>query len=427
MEHYLFLIIFLVLLLFKMPVAFSLGLSCLSYFLMNGVPIQTMPQIMLGASNSFTLLAIPLFMLAGFVMSSGGVAKRLFDFCLKLVGHIPGGLGHVDVVSNLIFAGMSGSCTADAAGLGMLEIDYMKKEGYDPAFCAALTAASSTMGSVMPPSLGLVIFGSMTGASIGALFMAGILPALLMCGVMMLTVYLKAKKEHFKVYPRATFSVIFAAFLAALLPMLTPIIILAGITTGFTTPTEAAILAVVYAILLAIFLYKELTWRQLKKMFVEVGKLTSGIMLIIAFATLFGWILSYEGIPLKVAKALTQLTGSKVLILLIINAMLLVMGCFMEGISIMLIVIPVLLPLLTALGVNLIQFGVVMELNLNIGLITPPLGVVAFVCANIAKVSFERTVKASVPFIAALVAVLMMITYIPDITLILPRLFGFKV
>ncbi|MCG8564074.1 MAG: TRAP transporter large permease, partial [Desulfobacterales bacterium] len=242
----------------KVPVAFSLGLSCIFYFVTNGVPLETVPQIMLGTFESFTLLAIPLFMLAGQIMNMGGVTERLFDFCKKLVGHVPGGLGHVNIVSSLIFAGMSGSATADAAGLGTIEINYMKSEGYDPAFAAAVTAASSTVGTVMPPSLGFVIYGAMTGTSIAGLFIAGIVPAMLMTFAQMFIVYVEAKKRNFKVYPRATFAMIIAAFAKSFFPMLTPIIILAGIMTGFATPTEAAVLSVLYAIFLGAYVYKEL-------------------------------------------------------------------------------------------------------------------------------------------------------------------------
>ncbi|MCG8530734.1 MAG: TRAP transporter large permease subunit, partial [Desulfovibrionales bacterium] len=229
MESTLFLLVFIILMILKVPVAASLGLSCLFYFITNGVPLETVPQIMLGTFESFTLLAIPLFMLAGQIMNMGGVTERLFDFCKKLVGHIPGGLGHVNIVSSLIFAGMSGSATADAAGLGTIEINYMKSEGYDPAFAAAVTAASSTVGTVMPPSLGFVIYGAMTGTSIAGLFIAGIVPAMLMTFAQMAIVYVEAKKRNFKIYPKATLAILLAAFAKSFLPMLTPIIILAGI------------------------------------------------------------------------------------------------------------------------------------------------------------------------------------------------------
>lgn len=425
MSSIVFIFIFLLLMVLKMPVAFSLGLSCLYYIVTHGVPLQTVAQVMLSTFESFTLLAIPLFMLAGQIMNTGGVTNRLFDFARSLVGHIPGGLAHVNIVSSLIFAGMSGSATADSAGLGTIEISYMKKEGYDPAYSAAVTAASSTVGTIMPPSLGFVIYGSMTGTSIGGLFLAGMLPAVVMTVAQMLLVYLEAKRSGQKVYPRASLKETLRSFGKSLLPMLTPLIILSGILTGVTTPTEAAVLAVLYALFLGTLVYRELSWEGVLETVVNVGKGTSRIMLIVSFAALFGWILTYEGIPGMLTEALSSLSDNRYLILLILNLFILLLGCFMEGISVMLIVIPVLMPLLLSLGVDLMHFGVVLELNLNIGLITPPLGVCAYVAADIAGVSFEEVIRAIWPFLIVLIGVLMLITYIPALTLMLPRAFGF--
>lgn len=425
MQMTIFFLLFLILMILKVPVAFSLGLSCLYYFITAGLPLETIPQIMLGSFESFTLLAIPLFMLAGQIMNSGGVTNRLFNFSKALVGHIPGGLGHVNIISSLIFAGMSGSATADSAGLGTIEINYMKKEGYDADFSAAVTAASSTVGTIMPPSLGFVIYGAMTGTSIAGLFIAGIVPAFLMTAAQMIIVYGEARKRDFPVYPRAGMKAIAAGFLSSLLPMLTPVIILAGILTGITTPTEAAVLSVLYAVFLGMVIYKELNFKGLIRTVMEVGIGTSRIMLIISFASLFGWILTYEGIPALLAQGLMDLSSNRIVILLILNIFILILGCFMEGISVLLILIPVLLPLLNSLGINLMHFGVVMELNLNIGLITPPLGVCAYVAADIADVPFEDVVKKLVPFISVLVLVLFLITYIPQLTLMLPQLLGY--
>jgi len=420
-----FILVLLVLMLIKVPVAFSLGVSCVYYFVTNGVPLETIPQIMMGTFSSFTLLAIPLFMMAGQIMNMGGVTKRLFDFCKNLVGHIPGGLGHVNVVASLVFAGMSGSSTADAAGLGTIEIDYMKKEGYDPAFSAAVTAASSTVGTIMPPSLGFVIYGSMTGTSIGGLFMAGIIPSIIMTIAQMILVYFEAKKYHYKVYPRATLHMIATSFMKSFMPMLTPVIILTGILTGITTPTEAAVLSVIYAVFLGMVVYKELSFEGLIKTIIEVGKGTSRILLIVSFAAVFGWILTYEGIPAALTKMLTGISTNKYIILFILNIFILILGCFMESISIMMIIIPVLIPLLLTLGIDLMHFGVVLELNLNIGLITPPLGVCTYIAADIAGVSFEEVVKKIWPFILVLISVLFFITFIPQTVLALPRALGF--
>ncbi len=420
-----FLLLFLVSMLCKVPVAFSLGLSCVYYFIANGVPIETLPQIMTGTFESFTLLAIPLFMLAGQIMNMGGVTNRLFNFCKQLVGHIPGGLGHVNIVSSLIFAGMSGSATADAAGLGTIEISYMKDEGYDAAFSAAVTASSSTVGTIMPPSLGFVIYGAMTGTSIGGLFLAGIIPAVLMTIAQMLVVYIEARRKKFKVYPRATAVMVLHALLQSFLPLLTPVIILSGIMTGIATPTEAAVIAVLYAIFLGMVVYKELSVSALIKTLIQVGRATGKVMLIVSFASVFGWILIYEGIPALLTQRLMELSMNPALLLLLLNVFLLLLGCFMEGISIMMIVIPVITPLLSQIGVDLMHFGVILELNLNIGLITPPLGVCAYVAADIAGVSFEAVMKAIWPFFGILIVVLCMVIYVPDVVLTLPRVFGF--
>ncbi len=415
-------VIFLILMVIKVPIAFSLGLSCAYYFISNGVPLETFSQIMLSAFDSFPLLAIPLFMLAGMIMNMGGVTHRLFDFAKTLVGHIPGGLGHVNIVTSLIFAGMSGSATADSAGLGTIEIEYMKKEKYDPAFSAAVTAASSTVGPIMPPSIGFVLYGSLTGASIGRLFIGGAIPAFIMSAGMMLVVYLIARKHSYKTYPKPTFRQLFSSFKLAVVPMLTPVIILGGIITGIVTPTEAAVFAILYAIFLGTCVYKEIGLKKLVSIFVEVGKGCSKLMLIVSFAFVFGWILTYEGIPAKLAKLLFAVSSNKYVILFIIDILILVLGCFMEGLSIVLIVIPVLLPVLKLTGIDLVHFGVVQSLANNIGLITPPVGICAYIVADIAQVKFEKVIRALVPFMVILVVVLFIITYIPQTVLWLPNL-----
>lgn len=419
--NYGFLILFLVLMCLRMPIAFSLGVSSAFYFIMSGTPFITMAAKLVETFGSFTLLAIPLFMLAGFLMNSGGVTSRMFHFAQVCVGHIPGGLGQVNVISSLIFAGMSGSATADAGGLGVIEIEAMKKEGYDAAFSAATTAATSVVATIMPPSLGFVIYGAMTGVSVGKLFLAGVLPAFVITAAQMLVVYRAAKKKGFPIMPKATRQEKWVAFKAAFLPLMAPVIMLASITFGFVTPTEAAVLAVLYSILLGI-IYKELTFKKFVQDLVGVGKTCGKVMLIVAFASVFGWILTYERIPAMLASALLSVSTNPIIVLLIVNAMLLVMGCFMEGLSIQLITIPILLPLLQTAGVNLLQFGVLMELNLNIGLITPPVGVFIYLCADIAKTSFEKVTKELVPFIVILIVVILILILIPQISTFLPGL-----
>ena len=421
MVQYGFLIIFVILLVIRIPLAFCLGISSAFYFLVSGNPIVTLSQMTMSTFDSFTLLAIPLFMLAGHIMNSGGVTNRLFGFAKTLVGHIPGGLGQVNVVASLIFAGISGSATADAAGLGTIEIEYMKKEKYDAPFSAAVTAASSTLGTIMPPSLGFVVYGAMTGTSVGALFLAGLLPAGVMAIAMMVVVYVIAKKNNYPVAKRATVKELWDSFRHAFFPLLSPVIILGGITTGIVTPTEAAVVALLYAIILGI-VYKELTVKKLIRDFISVGKLGSKVMLIVSFALVFGWILTYERIPNQVAELLTSFTDNPFVLLVILNVMILILGCFMEGISIKLITLPIILPLLQAVNIDLLHFGVLMELNLNIGLITPPVGVFIYLVADIAGITFEDVTKALVPFMAILVFVLFFLTFLPQVSVFLPNL-----
>lgn len=422
MSSWIFIVAFLFFLVMRIPIAFSLGLSCVIYCFLNGQPLALIPQIMTTTFDSFPMLAIPLFMLAGQLMNTGGVTKRLFDFAKALVGHIPGGLGHVNVVVSLIFSGMSGSAVADSAGLGAIEIKYMIDEGYDPDFSAAVTSCSSTVGPIIPPSIPFVIYGSMAGVSIAALFLAGAIPGLLMGLAMMVVVYLISLKRSYKVYKRASIRELWIAFRGAFLPLLTPVIILGGIWTGIATPTEAAVVAVAYAIFLGVVVYKELSIRDLFRIFVDVGQSTGTVIFIASIAAVFGWIIAYEAIPSKIASVLLAISHNKNVILLIINFLLLALGCFMETISVLLIIIPMLMPTVTLLGIDPVHFGVVVTLNLMIGLITPPVGICSYVVSDLAKISFERVIKASLPFMGILILVLLLVTYVPATVLWLPGL-----
>ena len=422
MNSWIFIVIFLVLMFAKVPIAFSLGLASAYYFINHGVPIETLVQIMLSIFHSFPMLAIPFFMLAASIMNTGGITKRLFETAKLLVIHIPGGLGQVNIIASLIFAGISGSATADAAGLGIVEIEAMLKEKYDPAFSAAVTAASSVVGPIFPPSLGFVLYGSITGTSVGALFIAGVIPAIIMVAGMMLVVYIIAKKKKFKVYKRAKLKEILISFKSSLLPMLTPIIILGGILGGIVTPTEAAVIAIMYSIFLGAVVYKELNVNNFITTIIETGKTASKLMLIVSMAGVFGWILAYEGIPAKLATLLFSISDHRNIILLLAVLLILFLGCFMEGISILLIVVPILLPVLKNAGIDLVHFGVVQSIANNIGLITPPLGIAGYIVADIAKVSFEKVVSVLVPFIIILIVALFIIAYFPRISLWLPTI-----
>jgi tripartite ATP-independent transporter DctM subunit len=393
--------------------------------MMNGMPLTTLPQIMITPFDSFPILAVPLFMLAGELMNTGGVSHRLYKFAKVLVGHIPGSLGHVNVIGSMIFAGMSGSAVADAAGLGAVEIHEMIAEGFDPDFSAAVTAASSTVGPIIPPSIPFVIYGSMAGVSVGALFAGGAIPGTIMGLSMLPVVYVIARKRSYKIYKRATWGELGRAIQSAFLPLLTPVILMGGILSGIVTPTEAAVLAVLYALILGYFVYREYNISQLFRIFTQVGRSTGTVIFILTTASVFGWILAYEGVPGIVAKTLFEITRNKYLLLLILNILFLMLGCFMDTITILLVMVPMVLPTVKEARIDLVHFGVFLTLNLMIGMLTPPVGMCSYIVADLAKISFERVIKATIPFMAILILVLMIITYIPSTVTWLPSLFGY--
>lgn len=424
-NSWLFIVAFLFFLVIRVPIAFSLGFSCVIYLLMNGMTLSVIPHIMITPFDSFPILAVPLFMLAGELMNIGGVTRRLFAFAKALVGHIPGSLGHVSIVASMIFAGMSGSAVAEAAGLGTVEIHEMVNEGFDPDFSAAIAAASATIGPIIPPSIPFVIYGAIAGVSVGALFAGGFVPGIMMGVGMMPVVYMIARKRSYKVYKRASWKELWIAFKNAFLPILTPVILLVGIISGIVTPTEAAILAVVYAIILGKLIYNEYSINDLFRIFVQVGRSAGTVVFILTTATVFGWILAYEGVPGIITKALFEITRNKYLILLILNLWFLLLGCFMDTITILLIMVPMIIPAVKEARIDLVHFGVTVTLNLMIGMLTPPVGVCAYIVADIAKISFERVVKASIPFMVILTVVLMLITYVPSMVTWVPSLFGY--
>lgn len=391
------------------------------YLLASGISLKVIPQIMTSTFESFVLVAIPLFMLSGELMNNGGITDRMYGFAKKLVGHIRGGLAQVNVVGSMIFAGMSGSAVADAAGLGLMEIKAMIDEGFDPDFSAAITAASSTVGPIIPPSIPFVLYGSMAGVSIGGLFLGGTIPGLLMGLVMMVTSYFISIKRNYPKSERATFKELVVATGRALPSLLTPVIIVGGIIFGICTPTEAAAVAVVYAFVLSL-IYRELTLASLKKVFLSVAQNAASIMIIVSTAMVFGWILGYEGFAQSLANGIFNITHNKYLILLILNGILVIVGCFMDTTAAMLVVVPMLVPVCQAVGIDLIHFGVMATLNLMVGLITPPVGVCLYVATRAANISFERMVKAIMPFILALIGALLLVAYVPSLVTYLPNL-----
>jgi len=415
---------FLLLLLAGVPVAISLGGASLLYVIVEGTqPHLVVLHRMVGGTDSFPLLAIPFFIMAGSLMNSSGITTRLFGFALALVGWLRGGLGHVNIVASVIFAGMSGTAVADAGGLGSIEIRAMREQGYDDDFSVGITGASSTIGPIIPPSLPMVIYGVMANASVGKLFAAGFIPGLVMAATLMVMVAWFARSRNYR--RDASFSVLrlWSSFKQAFLPLLTPVILVGGMVTGVFTPTEAAIAATVYAMILGLFLYRSLSWREFVRVSMETMETTSIILLIVAGASIFGYLITTTKVTDHLADFVLSITPNPLLILFLVNIFLLIIGCFMETIASITILVPVLLPLMEKIGVDPVHFGVVMVLNLMIGLLTPPVGMVLYILARVSNLSFERTMKACGPFLLPLLVTLAIVTYWPQMVLFLPNLF----
>lgn len=412
------------LLLIGLPVALALGLSSLGALLIGGAAFQ--PSILstkmqFGLQN-FVLVGIPLFILAAKLMNTAGITKKIFRFADTLVGFLPGGLGHSNVVASLIFSGMSGAAVVDAASLGQIELEAMKKAGYPRDFSVAITAGSSTIGPIFPPSIPMIVFSFASGVSVGRLFLGGVVPGLLMTIALMVFVTLYAQKvdlprEPFPTWARAT-----KAFVDAFLPILTPVILLGCIWSGVVTPTEAAAVAVCYALLIGVFVLRELGLKALVTVFVETARESAVIGFVIAAATLFGWVLMRSGMTVQIAEALLAFSGNHSVILLLITLFLLVVGCFLDSTVAILIFAPIFLPVITAIGIDPVHFGVVMVLTLMLGLLTPPFGMVLFVMVQISGMKFEEVVKATMPILIPLFVVLVLIILFPSLVTGLPDL-----
>ena len=410
------------LMLIGVPVAVALGLASLAFVATNGMPPMIVLANMVNGINSFPLIAVPFFILAGSLMNSAGITTRIFAFARATVGWMHGGLGHVNVGASVIFAGMSGAAVADAGGLGNIEIKAMRDAGYDPDFAVGITAASSTIGPIIPPSLPLVIYGVIADTSIGQLFTAGIIPGVLMAVSLMLMVAWYARKRGYPRDQRFLISRFGTTLLHALLPLMTPIIIIGGIMFGIFTPTEAAIAAVAYSMVLGLFVYRTLNWKKILRISMDTVETTAAVMLIVASSTIFAWILTANQVAEHFSQLMLSVTDNKVALLLIITLIVLVVGLFMETIAAITILTPVLLPVAISLGMDPVHFGIVMILNLMIGLLTPPVGMVLYVLSKVAHVSFERCVIATAPFLIPLLVVLMMLTFIPELSMWLPTL-----
>ncbi|MEZ5479700.1 MAG: TRAP transporter large permease [Thiolinea sp.] len=402
------------------PVAITLGLASAAYLLWAGIPLVVIPQKMYAGMDVFVLLCIPGFILAGNLMNNGGITERIIRFANALVGWIRGGLGLTNVAGSMLFGGISGTAVADAASIGGMMIPGMKKAGYPADFSAAVTAASSTVGPIIPPSVPMIIVGSLSGISVGKMFLAGAIPGILMGLAMMVTVYLIAVKQQFPRQPWAGFGELLRSFGGALWSIAMTGLIIGGLLTGLATPTETAVIASVYALLVGLFIYRELPLKAIPKIIIDSAVSSAAILALVGFANVFGWILVSEKIPQTIASAVLSVTDNKYLVILLINLLLLFVGMFMETIAALIILFVPLLALAQGVGIEPIHFATFAVLNLMIGLTTPPVGVCLFVCANIARLPLMQVVRAILPFLLTNLLVLLLVSYIPALSTWLP-------
>ena len=402
---------------FGIPIAIVLGVSSALTLLFSGAPLGVIPSMMQATVQKFSLLTIPLFVLAGAIMDKGGISKRLINLADSIIGPVYGGLGYVAVVAALFFAAISGSGTATVAAMGSILIPAMVKQGYDPGFSSALSAISGSLGTVIPPS---IIYGMITGESIGDLFLSGIVPGLIFAFVLCIMVFTQSKKHGWKGdTKRASAKEIGKLFLDTVWGLLSPVIVLGGIYSGLFTPTEAAAVAVVYSLIVGIFVYKELRLKELKETLFSTAKTTGMILLIIMNAGIFSWVLTQQGIAASLTEMALALTDNKYIMLFIINIVFLCAGCVMDNTSALYILVPIIMPIAKALDINMIQLGVILVLNLSIGQVTPPVGPNLYVAADIGKVKFEVICRKMVPLLLMSLVALFAITYIPALSLCL--------
>jgi tripartite ATP-independent transporter DctM subunit len=408
-----------------MPIAFTMGFSALAALALGGnIPLTVVPQRIVVALDSFALMAVPLFILAGQLMNYGGITKRIIGFSNALVGHIRGGLSHVNVVASMIFAGVSGSSTADAAGIGSVLVPAMIKEGYDEDWAIDITAASSTIGPIIPPSILMVIYGSITQLSIGRLFLAGLIPGVAIGLALILVGYVLAVARHQQKRRRSSYRELWTTFVDAIPALMAPFIILFGITSGVFTATEAGVVAALYALAIGVY-YREITWHNLYETLLKVAKNTTVVLFIIACASSFGWILAREQLPQIITATLISITQEPTILLLLIILVILLIGLFVEGLAAMMIFVPILVPVANSIGYDPMHFAIIMIICIQIGAITPPVGMLLFVTCSASGLSMGKVGSLIWLFVGGLLTVLLLIVFIPEIATFLPyRLLG---
>ena len=414
-----------VLLLLGAPLYLSFMAGCITYFILNpGLSLMMLPQKMVVSMDSFNFLAIPFFMLAGQIMNRGGITKRIFHFADTLVGKYPGGLGYVNILSSFIFSGMSGSALADIGGLGVIEIQTMREAGYDDDFSIGVTAASSTIGPIVPPSLPFVSFAIFGNVSVGALFMAGFVPGFVMVITLSIMTYIYTKKHHYPKGLSYPFREKVHSFIESFWALLSPVLLIAGIWGGWYTPTEAALVCALWSIFVGIFIYRDMKWKDIIPVLTETFKMLIPIVTIIVSSVLMAFIVSYEGLTDTIYIAISSVTTNKYVFLLMLNVLLLILGMFLEGTAITVLLVPILVPVAAGFGINPIHLGVIFELNIMIGLLTPPMGLSLYLISTVTGKTFAQVRRAVLPWLVPLLVALGVVTYWEDFVLLIPRLTG---
>jgi tripartite ATP-independent transporter DctM subunit len=417
------LVIFVLIFLLRMPISLGMIAAGCVYFFINGTDMGSVANhVMNTYYSNYVIIAVPLFVFTANVMNSGKVTEMVFKFASGLSGGRRGALGHVNVIASLIFSGMTGSAIADASGLGKMEIDAMKKAGYDDGFSCAITAASATIGPIFPPSIPLVMYAMLSGASIGALFLGGMIPAILVCIALMIYVSVVSKIRNYPREEKIPFQQFIRFTIQAIPALLTPVILLAGIYTGIMTPTEAGAVAAIYAIVVAFLAYKAMSFKSLINIIKETVKDTGSVSLMVGAASVISYIVAREQIATRLGNIVLGMTNSPYVFLIIVNVIILILGMFIDTSTIQLVFVPIMIPIANALGINLVHFGLVVTLNMMIGLSTPPFGMLLFITAGISNTSLKTIMKEIMWPIVAMLVVLVIITFVPDVVLFLPKL-----